>query len=224
MKTHPVTHPEQITQVYAQHADKFIMAAQNSLIMNLLRIITPEEIADIATKHNGGKFLSLTALVDERVERNIHRDFTPTNAIDDIHDEHASYTEKVEAAKILPFASPLKANKHEFIPFEKEGAEKIDLRSRLTVHIKHTSQAINYEDEEVVEKHEPVVHAEDENMSSFILVEKERLKQSQKSLKKKEIIRLYQKNSTIDLEQIKTSNKTAADSGEAGVLVNKKQY
>ena len=215
-----MTHPEQITQVYAQHADKFIMAAQNSLIMNLLRIITPEEIADIATKHNGGKFLSLTALVDERVERNIHRDFTSTNAIDEIHDEHASYTEKNEVAKILPFKPLLKANKFEFIPFEKGGVEKIDLRSKLIIQARPTSQAIQYEEEEV----ETLKHTENENMSSFILVEKERLKKSQKSLKRKEIISLYQKNSNVDLEQIKTSKKSSVDSGDGGVLINKKQY
>jgi hypothetical protein len=61
-------------------------------------------------------------------------------------------------------------------------------------------------------------------MSSFILIEKERLKQSQEALKRKEIISLYRKNSNIDLEQIKSTNQAAGDAGEAGVLVNKKQY
>ena len=85
-----------------------------------------------------------------------------------------------------------------------------------------TSQvAEDYEEEEVVQK---VEHSEDENMSTFILVEKARLKKSQKVLKQKEIIDLYQKNSSVDVEQIKSMNSEAAQGTEAGVLVNKKQY
>jgi hypothetical protein len=193
-------------------ADKTVMAAQNLLIMNLLRIITPEEIADIATKHNGGKFLSLTDLVNERVERKIYRDFTSTNSIDEIHDEHALHAEKVESAKILPFKNPENVLvQDEDIP----GAPKFTFKAITT------SQRMpdEHHEVEVIIEHKP-----DENMSSFILIEKERLKQSQKSLKKKEIISLYQKNSNIDLEQIKSSNQVAGDAGEAGVLVNKKQY
>jgi hypothetical protein len=65
--------------------------------MNLLRIITPEEIGEIATKHNGGKFLSLTDLVTERVEQRIYRDFSSTESMNEIHDVYNSN------AKILPF-------------------------------------------------------------------------------------------------------------------------
>lgn len=225
MKAYYLIHLEQITQAFTQDADTFIMAAQNLLIMNLLRIITPEEIADIATKHNGGKFLSLTALVNERFERNIHRDFTNTNAIDQIHDEHALYSAQMESAKILPFNTAVKNLKPALIPLEKlPPVQPLLLKVNQKVVMKPTSQIVHHEEEVVVEKKEIIKHAENENMSSFILVEKERLKQSQTSLKKKEVIRLYQKNSNIDLEQIKTSNQGSVESSEAGVLVNKKQY
>ncbi|MBY0414429.1 MAG: hypothetical protein K2Q18_09700 [Bdellovibrionales bacterium] len=198
------------------------MAIQNLLIMNLLRIITPEEIADIATKHNGGKFLSLTDLVNERVDRQIYRDFSSTNAIDMIHEEHASFAEQAETAKILPFKKSgtpeqrTDEEKHSSI-----GDSGVQPRQHFVSQAIVTSQEA-YEDDHA-EVPAVVEHVEDENMSSFILVEKERLKQSQKSLKKKEIISLYQKNSNIDLEQIKSSNQDAG-TGEAGVLVNKKQY
>ncbi|MBC7713536.1 MAG: hypothetical protein H7177_09360, partial [Rhizobacter sp.] len=69
-----------------------------------------------------------------------------------------------------------------------------------------------------------IEHKPDENMSSFILIEKARLKSSQKSLKQKEIIDLYQKNSNVDVELIKSTNHTAASSTEGGVLINKKHY
>lgn len=209
---------DQITQVYRQSADKInTMAVQNLLIMTLLRIITPEEIADIATKHNGGKFLSLTDLVNERVDRKIYRDFSSTDSMDEIHEEHASqHTETEGLAKILPF------NKLENTEV---ATEEVAAAPRFVTQSKPTSQfAPAYEHVEAPAKAAIVEHKEDENMSSFILVEKKRLQQSQKALKQKEIINLYQKNSNIDVEQIKSTNQNPSTASEAGVLVNKKQY
>lgn len=199
------------------------MAAQNLLIMNLLRIITPEEIADIATKHNGGKFLSLTDLVTERVERKIYRDFTRPESIEEIHEAHAQQKEKDQTAKILPFG------KKEIPPSAKDEKEtgntsEISERVSLTTMAIQTSQVAHQEWHEEEVEEEKIVHKEDENMSTFILIEKARLKKSQKVLKQKEIIDLYQKNSTIDVEQIKSLNSESAQATEAGVLVNKKQY
>lgn len=201
------------------------MAAQNLLIMNLLRIITPEEIADIATKHNGGKFLSLTDLVTERFEQKIYRDFTSPNSIDEIHEDHAKNSkEGDQSAKILPFTKK-NLNTAEFEEVETPVLMKTDkdvnLPSLTTMAIQ-TSQ-LAYQEEETIQS-AAVEHKEDENMSTFILVEKARLKKSQKILKQREIIDLYQKNSHVDVEQIKNSNAENAQSTEAGVLVNKKQY
>jgi hypothetical protein len=207
------------------------MAVQNLLIMNLLRLITPEEIADIATKHNGGKFLSLTDLVNERVEHKIHRDFSSTDSLDIIHDSFAKKNEEnldlTSEAKILPFKL---INSSENINTEEFIAE--DVKTLSESRAKRVAKAITTSQiaESFFEAHSPEVqpakveHLEDENMSSFILVEKNRLKKSQKSLKQKEIIDLYQKNSNVDVEQIKSTNQTPGDAAEAGVLVNKKQY
>ncbi len=197
------------------------MAVQNLLIMNLLRIITPEEIADIATKHNGGKFLSLTDLVNERVERKIYRDFSSSDSVDEIHEEHAHQAnEKSGVAKILPF------NKKE-VEAEVKTA-RIEHESpapRFVVQSISTSQLKpEYEDQVEPAKNPGSIHKEDENMSSFILVEKARLKNSQKTLKQKEIIDLYNKNSNVDVEHIKSTNQNPSTSGEGGVLINKKQY
>ncbi len=202
------------------------MAVQNLLIMKLLRIITPEEISDIATKHNGGKFLSLTDLVSERVEHKIYRDFSSTESLDEIHEAHSKRNNKEEAsAKILPFNKKEVAER----PAEDEafiGPEEAQ-SPRFVVQAKTTSQVVSEPEVEIKPVHEKVIlpeHREDENMSSFILVEKARLKLSQKSLKQKEIIDLYQKNSNVDVEQIKTTNQNPMSSSEVGVLVNKKQY
>ena len=192
------------------------MAIHKLLIMNLLRIITPEEIADIATKHNGGKFLSLTDLVNERIDRKIYRDFSSTDSVDEIHEEHSEQkNENTNSAKILPFNTEKKTVSNESF---NESSPAIVIQAKPTSQL----SPVHYQDVEAVV--ERIVHKENENMSSFILVEKARLKQSQKSLKQKEIISLYQKNSNIDVEQIKSTNKDPSTSSEAGVLVNKKQY
>jgi hypothetical protein len=159
-----------------------MVEAQN-LIMQLLRIITPEEISDIATRHNGGKFLSLTALAIERFEEKVFRDFSDDETI------HTEIEEK-SAAKILPF------NKDEVINVE----------APSNIHVPK------------------VAHAENENMATFILIEKERLKKSQQTLKQREIIDLYRKNSNVDVEQIKQANQDVNNSEDAGILVNKKHY
>lgn len=200
------------------------MATPNTLIMNLLRIMTPEEIADIATKHNGGKFLSLTDLVTERVEQKIYRDFTSPESIDEIHEAHSKMAkEKDLSAKILPFgkpgSSPAVAPENSASGIPSEGAP-VSLTT-MAIQTSQIAQQAWVEEELETEK---VVHTEDENMSTFIMVEKARLKRSQKILKQKEIIDLYQKNSNVDVEQIKNSNNEATPSSEAGVLVNKKQF
>ena len=182
------------------------MAAPNFLIMNLLRLITPEEIGDIATKHNGGKFLSLTDLVNERVERQIYRDFSSPDSMEEIHEAHSQH------AKILPFKKP---------GTEEVSASVSDEPTSLTAL---ANSAIAEEGHEQVKEQEVIEHKADENMSSFIMIEKARLKRSQHSLKQKEIIDLYQKNSHVDVEQIKSSNSNLGQEREAGVLVNKKQY
>lgn len=189
------------------------MATQNFLIMNLLRLITPEEIGDIATKHNGGKFLSLTDLVNERVEHNVYRDFSSAEALEDLHEQESA------KAKILPFKKAASLN--EEMPKAEEGSseERVSLAAMAEEHIQSQESS---ESSEV--KAKEYVHQEDENMSTFILIEKERLKRSQQSLKQKEIIDLYQKNSSVDVEQIKGNNNNLSQAREAGVLVNKKQY
>lgn len=197
------------------------MAVQNLLIMNLLRIITPEEIADIATKHNGGKFLSLTDLVSERVEQKIYRDFSSVESLDEIHDALARKKAEDESgeAKILPFNAKKEVDEEE----ELIGPRPLP-EPRFVIQAKPTSQIAPRALVEEEVKAQKIEHAEDENMSSFILVEKTRLKHSQKTLKQKEIIELYQKNSNVDVEQIKSTNQNPMSSSETGVLVNKKQY
>lgn len=179
------------------------MAATNHLIMDLLRIITPEEVGEITTKHNGGKFQSLTDLVNERVQKNIFRNFAQN-----IEQEEG------EGAKILPFK--LEDLEAELV----ENEESVDVPNLNASEISKglTELAKNMMDKKSSD------HDNDENMSSFILIEKARLKKSQQTLKRKEVLELYQKNISVDVEQIRGQEENLSQSKEAGVLVNKKQY
>jgi hypothetical protein len=162
--------------------------------------MTPEEIADIATKHNGGKFLSLTNLVTERVEQKIYRNFSGAETVDEIHEAHAKQLEEKNnsQAKILPFKK--EGGDH---PEESREAEvELDIGQpvSLSTSVRQmitTSQKVE-DSEEIIEIPK---HKEDENMSSFILIEKARLKKSQKTLKQKEIIDLYQKTSITQQQE-----------------------
>lgn len=164
------------------------MANDNSLIMNLLRIMTPDEVAEIATKHNGGRFVLLTNIVQEKIEKNIDRDFSRPGTMNDLFEE----------------------TKAEILPFKKEALEK-----SLEENDNNSVQS---------ESVKSLNHSPNENMSSFILIEKERLKRSQTELKKKEIVALYRKNSNVVVEEIKISNENTNQSSEGGILINKRHY
>ena len=188
------------------------MALVNHLIMDLLRIITPEEVGEITTTHNGGKFISLTTIVNERVQKNIFRNFALP--IEDIEGE--------DTAKILPFRS--KENQNEI-------NEELHLSesAKIVLDEEGLKASLNTLARKMVGKNSPVEnekieHVENENMSSFILIEKARLKRSQKVLKQKEILELYQKNINVDVEQIKGQQNDIGEVKESGVLINKKHY
>lgn len=193
------------------------MNAPKFMIMNILRIITPEEIGEITTKHNGGKFLSLTDLIDERLEKNIFRDFS------------GSESGNLHEAKILPFkrdedrdvggaASFVKESVADDTIFNSLPDEEAPIEN-LSALMEKENGDLSHDEEEMSQDHQ-----QDENMSSFILIEKERFKRSQQVLKKKEIMELYQQTAKVEVEQIKHTNQNLTSSALGGVLVNKKQY
>lgn len=207
-------------QVFLFFAEKHYMNAPKFLIMNILRIITPEEIGEITTKHNGGKFASLTDLIDERLEKNIFRDFSISDA------------GVMHEAKILPF----KRNDEHDVGDVALSAANEDLVEQAESAIEQQDQmatasddlveelGINEKQTEVGIETNSESHRLDENMSSFILIEKERFKKNQQVLKKKEIMDLYQQTSKVEVEQIKHTNQNLTSSTLGGVLINKKQY
>lgn len=177
-----------------------------SIFQNLLRIITPEELGELTSKHNGGKFLSLTELVEERLD-DIVRDFSSDEA----------YDQTPSKAKILPFKKP--TNTEEVLELSEDENTEVDGEI-------HHAELKNSEAIEVKEKSTEVVpeYNEKDNLSTFILLEKARLKRSQQTLKQKEIIQMYSQNAAVDIEQVKVEKENLNKSARSGVLVDKKQF
>ncbi|MFT6068664.1 MAG: hypothetical protein ACJAT2_003318 [Bacteriovoracaceae bacterium] len=123
-----------------------------------------------------------------------------------------------EGAKILPFKKK-----------EEEEPEKEKSASLLAVDIKCGEKCLTIIDDYVkritvlnkrFSKNCPV----SQETSSFIISEKTRFKDNYNKIKSKEILSLYQKNASVDIEREKSSKKEdQTQSSILGVLINKKQ-
>lgn len=195
------------------------MARQHQLLMKLLRLITPEEISEIVVKHNeGGRFISLTTIVKERVLGRVYRDFQSLEVLEDIHQKNN--IPKTED-NLLDFAK-------EHLPTMDGIKDNAELRMATKFKSEGASSALITDDADYIglNAHQKELSKElcieEMNMSAFILEEKERLKKSQKTLKKIEVVELYSKNAHLNTEDIKIENKSKSESSQKGNLVNKK--
>jgi hypothetical protein len=181
------------------------------LIMNLMRILTPEEINDLTTTYYGEKRVSLTALLDE--------DFLG------ISPEENSDTEEVEEnkAKILPFNKDAEVPVPQDSPAEvikgqhKVGQNVLKLFNKLYGISEDSFDGMRTEQVDVkIEKSR-------KGTSLFILDQKEKLESSQKKLKTKEVMGTYAKVASMDIQTEKEHKDDLAWSSHSGLLVNKKQ-
>lgn len=182
-----------------------------NLFRKLLRIVTPEEVSEIATKYSDiGRIVSLTELLKEKLFKNVHRDFSKLASLDGFDDDFDNELDVI----------------HEIDAIEsKTLAQEIDsqlISPSIRIGMRPTQQI--KENEDFIQLNSFLKNdVEDKNMSAFIIEEKERLKKSQNTLKKKEVLSLYEKNSNLDSEEIKNENKSKNESAKIGNLINKKQ-
>lgn len=183
-----------------------------NLLRKLLRIITPEEISDIAVKYNEeGRVVALTEILRDRIFRNMNRDFSKLSYKDDLLEDEE---------KILKFKKIKEKEHHLEEKFSNESYEyaspvyRVEMRPNTQVKENEDFISLNnhLKDDESVK-----------NMSAFILEEKERLKKSQQVLKQKEVRGLYEKNSQLGREEIKKENKSSKESAQKGNLIDRKQ-
>ena len=173
-----------------------------SILTDVLRIITPEEISELTTSYSGKTRVDLTDLL-EHVESGNPLEFKV----------------RTDSAKILPFINKgedqAESGKENL---EDKGSSSISASEGTIeyvthfLHVKKLGETSKSKSGDTVET------------AIFIIKEKERFKYVQGKLKKKEVMGLYMKNAGVDIEQEKTLKEDLSKSSRSGVLVNKKQY
>lgn len=174
------------------------MVNKNVLLYHLVRILTPDELNELTSTSKGRNLVSLTKLLSN-----------------DLDEENAP----TEGAKVLPFKKKVEEEipekSSDFLAIDIKCGEKCltildDYVKRITVLNKKFS------------KNCPV----NQETSSFIISEKTRFKDNYNKIKSKEILSLYQKNASVDIEREKSTKRddqSKASSSILGVLINKKQ-
>lgn len=166
---------------------------RSSLMMSLLRILTPEEINELTTTSEGNKRVPLTQLMYRKMG--------------------VATSETIEAsslAKILPFTFP--ASEEEQL----ESTESDDVPFQVT----DSEEPIETAEQEVSSN--GPVNDEKMQTSVFILHEKKRLEANVHKMRSKELLKNYRKNASLDIEQERGLRDDMKKSSRLGVLVNKK--
>ena len=166
---------------------------RSSLMMSLLRILTPEEINELTTTSEGNKRVPLTQLMYLKMGV-----------------ETSDEMESASVAKILPFTFP---DKDDDTDDEKSTLNEASQGPDIEVaEIEPDEQA----------QADPSESDEKLQTSVFILVEKKRLENTVHKMRSKDLIKSYKKNASIDLEQEKGLREDMSQSSRSGVLINKK--
>ncbi len=167
--------------------------AAASLLTDIMRILTPEEISELTSTSTGSSRVQLTEMLDLY------------ESGEDIGDAEEF------SAKILPFKKDSGHSQDEL--------EITYQCGRLAVEVIE-----NYLKKRALGNTAVCGDGKSVETSTFILKEKERFEYVQAKLKKQEIMGLYMKNATVDIEQEKALKDDLSKSSRSGVLVNKKQF
>ncbi|EQC45145.1 hypothetical protein M899_3442 [Bacteriovorax sp. BSW11_IV] len=171
------------------------MAATN-ILMDIFRLLTPEEINKLTTSSIGDKRVSLTEMMTRY--------------------DHGEIPVSEEGAKILPFKKP--GAQEEVVEEEKIRLEFF-AGAEVQKYLDHY-----FEKAKINESYGDAKSSKFMDTASFIINEKKRFNYSQTKLKGAEVLKLYRKNSSVDIEQERKLKDDMSKSAQVGVLVNKKQY
>ena len=193
----------------------------------ILRMLTPDEIKQLTENSNGEAFNSLTDLVLKRPQDGVPKGKAKEDgAKAEAKDGTKEGTN--EGAKILPFEKPTQKaeevpdaidQKYQEFQDRTATAEERQQEARCLAkesHVHFSGTSVAFEEEEIIE--------EQIETSVFILAEQRKLRKSQKMLKGKEVLQLYQKNAAVSVEQEKQANQDMSKSTYQGILVNKKRF
>ncbi|MBT3585938.1 MAG: hypothetical protein HN509_13615 [Halobacteriovoraceae bacterium] len=192
------------------------MAADPQLIMNLLRILTPEEISQLTTTSEGNHRVPLTELVEYKANKvssasgaKILPFKRPGSNIEEID---GIVSEEIGSSSDSPQESEIKSSA------KKSKNEDSSIRAGVLVNqllsaFLGVDFGMDIEDDDTPKE-----------ISLFIIHEKKKFEESYSKLKSKEVITLYNENAAVDIEQEKNMKDDLNKSSQFGILVNKKQY
>jgi len=186
------------------------MAAQSTIFMDLLRILTPEEVTELTATSDTFVKVSLTNLLELKIEGK-----NPMMAFEEQGDEGG------ESAKILPFNQT--ASDSEETQQQKEHHTD-EWKTDPQIEILLTDHFLELEKKRIND----TLSGEGEmaNTSTFILKEKKRFLRNQHILKSKEVYQLYIDNAALEIHNSDSDDGPAdlSISTNSGVLINKKQF
>lgn len=190
------------------------MVARN-LFSEVLRILTPDELSVLTTVTEGEQFFSLTEMMEQEFVVPRLRSISSSNGKAKI----LPFTKDV-ALDSLPKSTEVRGDEAKVLA--KEVAEELksgDINPEEVNSVRVTAQSELLQEPDVSEEGQAKVL----DLGDFIIREKQRLKDSQKKLKEQEVVGLYRKSASVDLEQEKLLKNDLSKSANGGILVNKKQ-
>ncbi len=174
------------------------------IIKDLLRILTHFEIDELTTESVGGEKVSLTKMLLDKISKK--------QVQSPVKEKIENEQERVESkAKIIPFG---KAIADDYKIENIKSSEKVikeDIKNKLSTE----DIVLGKQEEEIVE--------EKIDSNVFILDEQRKSKESQRKLREKEIVHLYQQNAAVAIDQERINNKDLSKSTDVGVLINKRR-
>lgn len=186
------------------------MEFKGELVRNLLRILTPEEIADLTVSSSGKKKVDLSLLVESSLRGEDYKSIIEKAQVED--EEESELNE----AKILPFD---------------EGevkTEPLTFQAGQRVHalMEQYSKVFAEMDKKVLgPKRFPKIKgfSSKQQTSTLILEQKKKLFASYSKIKSMEVLSLYKDSNAVELKHTKGKEEDFSLSSRQGVLVNKKQ-
>lgn len=189
------------------------MEFRGQLVKNLLRVLTPEEIAELTTSSSERKKVDLSLLLRSDLDGADYNEVMD-NLQDSPSDDDSGSPEE---AKILPFDS------------EQEEVEKVTFQTgqRVLHLLSEYSKVFSELDKKVLgPKRFPKRKGSygKKQTSELILEQKEKLHASYSKIKSMEVLSLYQNTKKNEVrKREKDSKEDFSFSSQLGVLVNKKQ-
>jgi hypothetical protein len=173
--------------------------------MNVLRILTPEEINEFITASDGRKRVALTDLlcgvvVEEDAEETSAK-ILPFRRQDEIEEELVSeVVELVEAELVYEVGSRVN-----------------DLLTKNYKEFRKSELSL------LANKRRPKKIKKTKESSTFVIDERKKFEGQVAALRSREVLTLYRKNAAVDVELQRASHDDLMKSSQSGVLINKKQ-